>query len=254
MPKKKIAICDFTDCEGCQVQIISLREKLLELEKHFDIVDWRLAQAKKIKGPYFATLAEGTPMTLSEIETLKYFRDNSKYIFGLGSCACIGGIPAIINKEDRLKWYKVIYSPDYKPQGIDALPIQAFVKVDFFIHGCPVGQEQLTRFFEELAAGRFPSYRNYSVCFECKAKGNSCRLIEGKPCLGPIGQGGCGAICVTGGSACYACFGLRREPDVKGLLKILSNLTGKEEIDRYFTMFLSRTEEYKKIVRPTLYD
>src|SRR3989338_3320353 len=33
MAKPKIAIYDFTDCEGCEVAIISLREKLLEIEK-----------------------------------------------------------------------------------------------------------------------------------------------------------------------------------------------------------------------------
>ncbi|MBI2626599.1 MAG: hypothetical protein HYW69_03340 [Candidatus Nealsonbacteria bacterium] len=252
MSKPKIAICDFTDCEGCQVQIISLREKLLDLEKHFDIVDWRLVQAKKEKGPYFATLVEGTPITPSEIETLKYFREQSKYIFGLGSCASLAGIPGIISKENREKWYKIIYGAGYKPQGIDALPIQAFVKVDFLIHGCPVGQEQLVRFFEELMAGQTPSYRNYSVCFECKVEGNPCRLVEKKPCLGPITQAGCKAVCVSGGSACYGCFGLRTEPNIRALLTILNNITDKKEIERYFTMFLSRTEEYQKIVKPNL--
>ena len=215
MPKLKIAICDFADCEGCQVQLISLREKLLDLEKNFDIVDWRLVQAKKVRGPYFAALVEGIAITPLEIETLKYFREESKYIFGLGSCACLAGISGIINKQDREKWYRTIYGPDYKSQGIDALPIQAFVKVDFMIHGCPVSQEQLLRFFEELIAGKNPSYRNYSVCFECKIQGNPCRLIDEKPCLGPIGQGGCEAVCVTGGSTCYACFGFLRALQAK---------------------------------------
>ncbi len=51
--KPRIAIYDFTDCEGCEVEIISLREKLLAIENRLDIVDWRLAQQKKRARPIF---------------------------------------------------------------------------------------------------------------------------------------------------------------------------------------------------------
>jgi coenzyme F420-reducing hydrogenase gamma subunit len=89
-----------------------------------------------------------------------------------------------------------------------------------------------------------------NASFECKQANNPCRLIDGKPCLGPITQGGCRAVCVSGGSPCYGCFGLREESNVEGLLAILNNITDKKEIERYFTMFLSRTEEYQEIVKP----
>ena len=56
MAKPKIAIYDFTDCEGCEVAIISLREKLLEIENRLDIIDWRLAQEKKEEGPFLAAI------------------------------------------------------------------------------------------------------------------------------------------------------------------------------------------------------
>ena len=128
----KIAIYDFTDCEGCEVKLISLREKLLDLEKRVDIVDWRLGQERKEFGPLFATLIEGTPITQDEINTLKYLRENSVYIIALGTCASLAGIPGIIKKEERAKWRKKIYGPKYKGTDIDALPLQAYEKVDFF--------------------------------------------------------------------------------------------------------------------------
>jgi sulfhydrogenase subunit delta len=235
--KPKIAIYDFTDCEGCEVAVISLREKLLELESQLDIVDWRLAQERKEQGPFLASIIEGAPITSDEIETLRHLRDNSTYIFALGACASLAGIPGIVSKEEREKYYKQIYGEQYKPVGIDAVPLSAYVKVDFFIHGCPVNPEEVVRIIEELLAGKKPQYRGYSVCFECKQAGNPCRLVFGKPCLGPIGQGGCGAICVSGGSPCYACFGPREDANIPALIKILQNLTTKEEIERYFTMF-----------------
>jgi coenzyme F420-reducing hydrogenase gamma subunit len=178
---------------------------------------------------------------------LKKLRQQSKVLIGLGACACLGGIPAIMPQKDREKWYKKIYGQEYKPRGIDALPLSAYAKIDFLIHGCPVDGDEVVRIIEELLAGRKPQYRGYSVCFECKQANNSCRIIEGQPCLGPITQGGCGAICVSGGSPCYGCFGPREEANIDGLQKILKGLAdlprgkaGKKEIERYFSMFLSR--------------
>lgn len=248
----KIAIYDFTDCEGCEVKLISLREKLLDLEKLVDIADWRLGQERKDKGPFLASIIEGTPITRDEIDTLKYLREKSTYVIALGACASIAGIPGIMNKKDRAKWREKIYGPEYKGTDIDALPLQSYVKVDFFIHGCPVDENQLERVLEELLSGKKPSYRGYSVCLECKLAGNKCRLVNGQPCLGPITQGGCGAVCISGGSPCYGCFGAREDANVEGLVEKLKKITGKKEIERYFTMFHNQMPEWQEKVKKLL--
>jgi len=248
----KVAIYDFTDCEGCEVKLISLRDKLLPLLNLIDVADWRLGQKRKDKGPFLASIIEGTPITRNEIDTLKRLRKNSTYIIALGACASIAGIPGIMNKEDRAKWRKKIYGEKYKGKDVDALPLQAYVKVDFFIHGCPVDEGQLERVLEELLSGKKPSYRGYSVCFECKQAGNKCRLINGEPCLGPITQGGCGAICVSGGSPCYGCFGLREDANIEGLVERLKKITDKKEIERYFTMFHNQMPEWRGQVKKLL--
>lgn len=224
------------------MEIVSLREKLLDLEKQIDIIDWRLGQERKEDGPFFAAIIEGTPITQDEIDTLKHLRENSSYIIALGACASLAGIPGIMKKEDREKWYKQIYSQEYKPKGIDALPLQAYVKVDFFIHGCPVNKNEVLRIFEELLAGKMPQYRPYSVCFECKSAGNKCRLVNNLPCLGPMAQGGCNAVCVSGGSPCYACFGKREEANIEGLTEVLKNITNKDEVERVFSMFYQQAD------------
>ncbi|MBU1179095.1 hypothetical protein KKB69_02050 [Patescibacteria group bacterium] len=251
--KPKVAIYDFTDCEGCEVEIISLRERFLDLEKQVDIVDWRLGQERKsfdsAQDKYFdIALIEGAPITQDEIDTLKWLRENSQYVIALGACAALAGIPGIMDQEKRAGWYKKIYPSTssgqvYKPKGIDALPLSAYVKVDFAIHGCPVNAGELERIFEELLAGKKPSYRPYSVCFDCKRAGNECRIINKKICLGPITQGGCQAICISGGSPCYGCFGPREEANVEGLKQALKKFADEEEIKRYFTMFYNKNEK-----------
>ena len=246
-PKKKVAIFDFTDCEGCELQIISLREKLLELAGQVDIVNWRLTQSRAELGPYDIALVEGTPVSLEEIETLKWLREQTKFLVGLGSCATLAGIPGIIDRQARSSWYKKIYGPKYKPRGIDAQPLTAYIKVDYLIHGCPVDKDEVVRVMEELLAGKIPKGRGYSVCFECKLAGNSCRLLEKRICLGPITQGGCGAVCVSGGSPCYGCFGLRADPQIDNLLRILYKFSDSAQVENYFSMFLKRTPEYQKL-------
>ena len=44
--------------------------------------------------------------------------------------------------------------------------------------------------------GRKPNIPTYSVCMECKQRGTVCVMVaDGIPCLGPVTQAGCGAIC-----------------------------------------------------------
>ena len=102
-PKPKVAIFDFTDCEGCEVALISLREKLLELAGEIEIVNWRLAQKRADEGPYDVVIIEGTPVTQHEIDMLRFLREQTKVLIGLGSCATLGGIPGIIDKSGS--WY-----------------------------------------------------------------------------------------------------------------------------------------------------
>ena len=246
MSKPKVAIFEFTDCEGCQVELVGLRERLVEIADQVNIVAWRLGQERAEPGPYDISIIEGTPMSKEEREMLKWIRKQSKQIIGLGTCATLGGIPAIMDEKKRAYWYKKIYGPQYKPRGIDALPLSTFVEVDFPIHGCPVNGDEVVRIIQEILAGKKPQSRNYSVCFECKQAENPCRLLEKKPCLGPITQGGCEAVCVSGGSACWGCFGLRKEADVDGLLDILFKISDSDEVEKYFSMFLKRTEAYQK--------
>jgi coenzyme F420-reducing hydrogenase gamma subunit len=86
--------------------------------------------------------------------------------------------------------------------------------VDFELRGCPVNKNQLLELVSATLAGRKPNIPTYSVCLECKRRGNSCIAVaQGVACLGPATQAGCGAICPSLGRGCYGCFGPAESPN-----------------------------------------
>ena len=69
-----------------------------------------------------------------------------------------------------------------------------------------------------LLVGRKPNIPTHSLCIECKRRGLPCVLVDdGLPCLGPITQTGCGALCPACGRACYGCFGPMEQPNIASL-------------------------------------
>jgi len=105
--------------------------------------------------------------------------------------------------HNAAKWYPT--SP--------ALPIDAAIKVDFKIHGCPIHKGEFLEVVKSLLAGRTPRIPDYPVCVECKLKENVCLYHKGQYCLGVIARAGCGAWCPSYGGRCYACRGLISDPN-----------------------------------------
>src|SRR3972149_12015098 len=124
--KIKLGIFDFTDCEGCEVVLVSLGTQIVDFFKHVEIIDWRLGQKMKKDDDLDIALIEGSPSTGDEIEQLKQIREKTKVPVALGACAAIGGIPAIVEKDQREGMYNAIYGAGDRPRGIDAPPLTAY--------------------------------------------------------------------------------------------------------------------------------
>ena len=241
MPLPKIAIFDLTDCEGCELQIVALKEQLLNLSEKVEIVSWRLAQEDGVpdkSDKYDVAIVEGTPLTKHDVKLLNQVRKQAKWLIALGACAHLGGVNSIAEENKRLKLVKKIYSPKYKLKVSDAKPLSAYVKVDAIIPGCPADFEEVKRCLAEIAIRRKPKAQHYTVCWECKFNQNHCLLLDGEPCLGPIIRSGCGAVCTSQGIPCYGCWGILKGTNVKGLKKQLERTIGKREIERRMEIFL----------------
>jgi coenzyme F420-reducing hydrogenase gamma subunit len=118
-------------------------------------------------------------------------------------------------------------------------PVADHVPVDFELRGCPIDKRQLVELISALLAGRKPRIAAHSVCYECKRRGNTCVMVaHGTPCLGPVTQAGCGAICPAYNRGCYGCFGPVAEPNTASLIPQLRLLGMTDDgIDRVFSTF-----------------
>lgn len=231
--KIKTAIISLTCCEGCQIVILDLGERLLELTEFLDLEYFPLGKELKggeIKQQYDLALVEGAPITKENIETLKKLRENSKILIALGACAHLGGVAEIKNYGDKEKNIRYVYKNIEGIDNPDVKPISAYVKIDGAIPGCPIDKNEFVWFAKELKAGKTPKIPEQPVCYECQILENECLLQKGLPCFGPVTLGGCKAICPSNNFICEACRGPLKEINLASLKNILGDKMSDEEL------------------------
>ncbi len=207
--KPRLGVFKFASCDGCQLSLLDLEDELLLLAGAVDIAYFPEASSRMEKGPYDIGFVEGSITTHDDAERIQKIRRQCKMLVTIGACATAGGIQALRNWNDTAKWVKQVYpSPEYIHTLGMSTPIGQHVPVDFELRGCPVNKHQLLEFLSAILAGRKPNIPRYSVCLECKRRGNVCIAVaQGVSCLGPSTQAGCGAICPAYDRGCYGCFG-----------------------------------------------
>ncbi len=228
MAKPKLAVHKFSSCDGCQLSILNLEDELLGLAAAIEVAFFLEATRLAHPGPYDLAIVEGSVSTPHELERLKQIREQSKVLIALGTCATSGGIQALRNFADADEYAHLVYAhPDYLHYLKTATPLSEHVQVDYELWGCPVNKEQVLELVVALLNNRKPNLPQYSVCLECKRRGAVCVLVDkGLPCLGPVVQAGCGAICPAFGRGCYGCFGPFREANLDSLSGLLEQIEG----------------------------
>jgi coenzyme F420-reducing hydrogenase gamma subunit len=217
--KPKLAVWKFASCDGCQLSILDLEDELLALAGAIEIAHFLEASRATVEGPYDLSLVEGSVTTAADAERIREVRRVSRRLVTIGACATAGGIQALRNFADVEEFAAAVYAdPSYVSTLATSTPIAAHVPVDFELHGCPVDRHQLLEVLSAFLAERRPQVPDYSVCLECKRRGNVCVMVaHGTPCLGPVTHAGCGAICPACDRGCYGCFGPMESPNAASL-------------------------------------
>jgi sulfhydrogenase subunit delta len=218
-PKKpRIAVYDFTGCEGCSLQLANKEETLEAFLKAVEIVQFREVSSARDGDPEIA-LVDGCVSRADEIDRLLEIRRRAKVLVALGSCACFGGVSRLKNAFDPAEANRAVYGDQPK----ETLPVRAvkeIVPVDLEIPGCPVSKAEVERIVQHViyeVPYKFPSY---PVCLECKQRYTVCRFEKGQLCLGPITMGGCDAVCPAGGLGCWGCRGPAADPNYEEFMSL----------------------------------
>lgn len=217
--KPRLAIFKFASCDGCQLALLDAEDDLLAVAGQVEIAYFVEASRRMLAGPYDVSLVEGSITTPEEVERIQAVRRQSKYLIAIGACATAGGIQALRNWQDVEDFIEVVYPhPAYIDTLTTATPVSDHVQVDFELRGCPINKLQLLDLLTALLIGRQPKVPTYSVCVECKRRGTPCVTVaQALPCLGPVTQAGCGAICPAYRRGCYGCYGPMEAPNTDAL-------------------------------------
>jgi coenzyme F420-reducing hydrogenase gamma subunit len=204
---------------------LDAEDELLAVAGAIDFVHFLEASSRVEPGPYDLALVEGSITTPGDAERIRAVRRDARFLVTIGACATAGGIQSLRNWADHAEFLRAVYArPEYIQTLATSTAIADHVPVDFELRGCPIDRRQLLEVITSFLAGRRPRMRAESVCADCKRRGTVCVTVaRGVPCLGPVTQAGCGAICPSYDRGCYGCFGPAPQPN---LVSLTNHFTG----------------------------
>jgi sulfhydrogenase subunit delta len=250
--KPKLAVWKFASCDGCQLSLLDLEDELLAVAGAVEIAEFPEATRASVEGPYDLSLVEGSITTPHDAARIRDVRSASKVLVSIGACATAGGIQALRNYAHIDDFIGAVYaSPEYISTLATSTPISAHVPVDFELRGCPVNKRQLLEVVTALLHGRKPGISATSVCTECKRRGLVCvSVAHGTPCLGPVTQAGCGALCPAYDRGCFGCFGPMETPNAGALVPLLHRLGMTDgDVERVFATFNADADAFREASR-----
>jgi F420-non-reducing hydrogenase small subunit len=204
--KIKLAIGLGSTCAGCDISILDLKEKVLDLVSLADIVFWptamdfKLSDLERIReNEIDISLYHGTIRTSEHEHIAKLLRERSKALIAFGSCSCFGGIPGLCNLTSREEIFETCYkdtpstvNPEFTTPQIgttqnghsltlpelrdDGKALSQVVDVDYYVPGCPPVVEQIEKLLpiikDFLDTGNLPPKgtviaSDKTLCDEC---------------------------------------------------------------------------------------
>lgn len=210
--KPKFAMYWAASCGGCEIAVLNIHEKILDVDANFEVVFWPVAMDAKYKdveamedGSILLTLFNGGIRNEENEHIAKLLRRKSQILVAFGSCACEGCIPGLANLSSMEQIFDTAYEtvstenpdhtrPQYKfkmPEGEITIPrfypmlktLGQVVDVDYYMPGCPPESHQIAAVIDlviqvlqgkaELPPkGATIGAGGSTVCDECERKRN----------------------------------------------------------------------------------
>ncbi len=170
--KPKFAMYWAASCGGCEISVLNIHEKILDVDANFDVVFWPVAMDAKYKdveamedGSILLTLFNGAIRNEENEHIAKLLRKKSQILVAFGSCANEGCMPALANLSPIDEIVKTAFStistdnPNHiqpqtsyqAPEGELKIPklfpivrtLDQVVDVDYYMPGCPPESHQI---------------------------------------------------------------------------------------------------------------
>ncbi|WP_027365773.1 NADH-quinone oxidoreductase subunit B family protein [Desulfotruncus alcoholivorax] len=204
MAKLNLALYWASSCGGCDVAVLDVNEKILDIAAVADIVLWPVAVDGKYAdieamepGTIDVCLFNGAVRNSENEHIAMLLREKSKVMVAFGSCAVSGGIPALANFKERDEVLKRVFmetpstvNPEgvlpltrcEVPEGTLSLPefykyvhcLDQVVEVDYYVPGCPPTPQRIWDVVQAIVSGNLPprgatvGATEKSLCDECK--------------------------------------------------------------------------------------
>ena len=215
MEKEKIKIAFYwsASCGGCEIAVLDINEKILDVVAKADIVFWPVAIDTKYKDveampdkSIDVCFCNGAIRNSENEKIVKLLRQKSKIIVAFGSCACDGCVKGLANLWDRETVFERVYSETPSTKNTQSVRPQTHFKVeegelelpefydtvktlpqtidvDYTISGCPPPIPSIIMMFEALLSGKLPPkgssfLPNKSICDECPREKKNRELTE----------------------------------------------------------------------------
>jgi len=213
--KKKLQLAFYwaASCGGCEIAVLDIDEKILDVIEIADILFWPVAMDTKYKDveamkdkSIDVCFFNGSIRTEEQEHIAKLLRKKSKYLVAFGACAVNGGIPGLANIADREEVFKVAYLDNPSTvnpkkivpkksvkikEGTITLPefyntvktLDQTVEVDYYLPGCPPTPDQIMTAVEAIAENKLPPKGSVigplkSVCDECRFEKSEKKIKE----------------------------------------------------------------------------
>jgi F420-non-reducing hydrogenase small subunit len=205
MAKLKLGLYWAAACGGCDVAVLDVNEKILDVAELADIVFWPIALDFKYHHveampdkDIDVCLFNGAVRSSEQESIARLLRAKSKAMVAFGSCACFGGIPALANFTTRDEIMERAYKEAPSNENSDGtlpqlmttvaegelelpelydtvLTLGQVVDVEYFVPGCPPPVPLILKVVEALATGSLPPpgtviASEKTLCDECERK------------------------------------------------------------------------------------
>jgi F420-non-reducing hydrogenase small subunit len=215
MNNKKLQVAFYwaASCGGCEIAVLDIDEKILDVVAVADVLFWPVAMDFKYKdveamddNHIDVCFFNGSIRTEEQQHIAELLRKKSKFMVAFGACAVNGGIPGLANITNREEIFNIAYldnpstdnpkkiTPETKvkvQEGTLTLPefydsvrtLDQTVDVDYYLPGCPPTPDQIMTAVGAIVENKLPPKGSVisalkSVCDECRFEKSEKKIKE----------------------------------------------------------------------------